>query len=47
VPGDGLGLGLGDGRPPVTVIVAWALPRESSIWKVPLKQNVYENDWPG
>jgi hypothetical protein len=46
--GLGLGLGLGEGPgPPVTVMVALALLRASSIKKVPEKQKVNENDWPG
>jgi len=48
VPGLGEGLGLGDGPgPPDTMMVAVALPRASSIWKVPPKQKVNEYDCPG
>ena len=48
VPGLGDGLGLGEGfAPPMTLIVARALLRASSIWKVPETQNVNANDWPG
>ena len=48
VPGLGDGLGLGEGvAPPMTLIVARALLRASSIWKVPETQKVNENDWPG
>ena len=48
VPGLGDGLGLGEGfAPPMTLIVARALLRASSIWKVPETQKVKANDWPG
>ena len=48
VPGLGDGLGLGDGAaPPMTLIVALALLRASSMRKVPETQNVNEKDWPG
>lgn len=50
VPGLGEALGLGDGlglEPPKTVIVARALLRASSSWKVPETQKVNEKDWPG
>jgi hypothetical protein len=44
----GLGEGLGEGfAPPITLMVALALLRASSIWKVPETQKVNENDWPG
>ena len=53
VPGLGDALGLGDGLAlgagplPVTMMVACAPPRWSSIWYVPGTQKVNENDWPG
>jgi hypothetical protein len=48
VPGLGDGLGLGEGfAPPMTLMVARALLRASSIWKVPETQKVNANDWPG
>jgi hypothetical protein len=48
VPGLGEGLGLGEGfAPPITLMVALALLRASSIWKVPDMQKVNEKDWPG
>ena len=44
----GLGDGLGEGfAPPITLMVALAPLRASSIWKVPDTQKVNENDWPG
>jgi hypothetical protein len=48
VPGLAEGLGLGEGvMPPNTLMVALALLRASSMWKVPDTQKVNENDWPG
>lgn len=45
VPGLGDGLGLGEGfAPPMTLMVARALLRASSIWKVPETQKVNAND---
>ena len=46
--GEALALGLGEGfAPPMTVIVARAPLRASSIRNVPETQKVNENDWPG
>jgi hypothetical protein len=48
MPGLADGLGLGEGvTPPNTLMVALALLRASSMWKVPATQKVNENDWPG